>query len=31
MLEKPRDYFQDLVDLGCDPDHLGTVTYNPVT
>jgi hypothetical protein len=30
MLER-RDYFQDLVDLGCDPDHLGTVTYNPLT
>jgi hypothetical protein len=30
MLER-RDHFQDLVDLGCDPDHLGTVTYNPVT
>jgi hypothetical protein len=30
MLER-RDYFQELVDLGCDPDHLGTVTYNPLT
>ena len=31
MLEKPRDYLQDLVDLGCSPEDLGTVTYNPLT
>jgi hypothetical protein len=31
MLEKPRDYLQDLVDLDCDPEDLGTVTYNPLT
>jgi hypothetical protein len=31
MLEKPRDYRQDLVDLGCKPEDLGTVTYNPIT
>jgi hypothetical protein len=30
MLERP-DYFQKLVDLGCDPDDLGTVTWNSVT
>jgi hypothetical protein len=30
MLERP-DYFQKLVDLGCDPDTLGTVTWNHVT
>jgi hypothetical protein len=30
MLER-RDYLQELIDLGCDPDHLGTVTYNPLT
>jgi hypothetical protein len=30
MLERP-DYFQKLVDLGCDPDDLGTVTWNPAT
>jgi hypothetical protein len=30
MLER-RDYLQELVDLGCDPEDLGTVTYNPVT
>ena len=30
MLERP-DYLQILVDLGCDPDVLGTVTWNPVT
>jgi hypothetical protein len=31
MLEKPRDYLQELVDLGCYPEDLGTVTYNPLT
>jgi hypothetical protein len=31
MLERPRDYKQELVDLGCDPDGLGTVTWNSVT
>jgi hypothetical protein len=31
MLEKPRDCFQDLLDLGCKPKDLGTVTYNPLT
>jgi hypothetical protein len=31
MLERPRDYLQELIDLGCEPDHLGTVTYNPLT
>jgi hypothetical protein len=31
MLERPRDYLQDLVDLGCKPDHLYTVKYNPLT
>jgi hypothetical protein len=31
MLEKPRDYFQELLDLGCKPDHLYTVKYNPIT
>jgi hypothetical protein len=30
MLERP-DYFQKLVDLGCDPDDLGTVTWNSAT
>jgi hypothetical protein len=30
MLERPN-YFQKLVDLGCDPDDLGTVTWNSVT
>jgi hypothetical protein len=30
MLEKPRDYLQELVDLGCYPEDLGTVTYNPL-
>jgi hypothetical protein len=30
MLER-RDYLQELVDLGCKPKVLGTVTYNPVT
>jgi hypothetical protein len=31
MLERPRDYKQELVDLGCDPDDIGTVTWNSVT
>jgi hypothetical protein len=31
MLERPRDYKLDLVDLGCNPDVLGTVTWNSVT
>jgi hypothetical protein len=31
MLERPRDCFQDLLDLGCEPEDLGTVTYNPIT
>jgi hypothetical protein len=30
MLEKPRDYRQELLDLGCKPKVLGTVTYNPL-
>jgi hypothetical protein len=30
MLER-RDYFQELVDLGCDPEDLGTVTYDLIT
>jgi hypothetical protein len=30
MLERP-DYFQKLVDLGCDPDVLGAVTWNSTT
>jgi hypothetical protein len=30
MLERPN-YFQKLVDLGCKPDHLGTVTWNSTT
>jgi hypothetical protein len=30
MLERPN-YFQKLVDLGCDPDALGTVTWNSTT
>jgi hypothetical protein len=30
MLERPN-YFQKLVDLGCDPDDLGTVAWNSVT
>jgi hypothetical protein len=31
MLERPRDYKQELVELGCKPDDLGTVTWNHVT
>ena len=31
MLEPPRDYKQELVDLGCHPNDLGTVTWNPAT
>jgi hypothetical protein len=31
MLERPRDCFQDLLDLGCEPEDLGIVTYNPIT
>jgi hypothetical protein len=31
VLEKPRDYRQELLDLGCEPEDLGTVTYNPLT
>jgi hypothetical protein len=31
MLERPRDYKQELVDLGCDPDDLGTVIWNSAT
>jgi hypothetical protein len=31
MLERPRDYKLDLIDLGCYPDDLGTVTWNSVT
>jgi hypothetical protein len=31
MLERPRDYKQELVDLGCDPYDLGTVTWNSAT
>jgi hypothetical protein len=31
MLERPRDYKQELVELGCDPDDLGTVTWNSAT
>ena len=31
MLERPRDYKQELLDLGCDPNDLGTVTWNPAT
>jgi hypothetical protein len=31
MLERPRDYKQDLVDLGCKPDDIGAVTWNSVT
>jgi hypothetical protein len=31
MLERPRDYKQDLVDLGCNPDVLSTVTWNSAT
>jgi hypothetical protein len=30
MLERPRDYLQELVDLGCKPKVLSTVTYNPL-
>jgi hypothetical protein len=30
MLERPN-YFQKLVDLGCDPDILGTVAWSPTT
>jgi hypothetical protein len=30
MLERPN-YFQKLVDLGCDLDDLGTVTWNSTT
>jgi hypothetical protein len=29
--EQHPDYFQKLVDLGCKPDTLGTVTWNSVT
>jgi hypothetical protein len=31
MLERPRDYKQELVDLGCNPDVLGAVTWNHMT
>jgi hypothetical protein len=31
MLERPRDYKQELVNLGCKPDDLGTVTWNHMT
>jgi hypothetical protein len=31
MLERQRDYKQELVDLGCKPDYLGTVTWNSTT
>jgi hypothetical protein len=30
MLERP-DYFKILVDLGCNPDNLSTVTWNSAT
>ena len=31
MLERPRDYLQILVDLGCHPAVLSTVIWNPAT
>jgi hypothetical protein len=31
VIFKRRDYRQELLDLGCDPEDLGTVTYNPLT
>jgi hypothetical protein len=31
MLERQRDYKRELVDLGCKPDDIGTVTWNSVT